>query len=114
MDVNAQTKKPFIKQFWWLGFIFVLGLGVFIAIAYSGWKHDKELQKEKDSQPNGTTQLGGEDPMKANALASDFPTCPSDASGLFTKPFMDNDNLAYIVPLGNSNQSGHVDRKSTR
>ncbi|MFH0852819.1 MAG: hypothetical protein V1853_00200 [bacterium] len=46
--------------------------------------------------------------MDRASLDPSLPECPADTSSLFTKPFMDGDLPDYIVPLGNSNDQGHV------
>lgn len=102
-DMEA-PKKTFLRRFLWLWIVVAIGLIIFGFAAYRGTKNDNNSGTSKDGE---TEKLAGG--MAGQALFdSSLPTCPADTSGLFTKAFMDGDKPDFIVPLGNSNQSGHV------
>jgi len=87
---------------WVLLIIVVVGGGVFSFAAYKGMKHNQELGNKKNEGNGGINEL------KNASLDKDLPACPSDTSSLFTKPFMEGEKPDFIIPLGNSNESGHV------
>lgn len=84
--------------------VFILGIAGF-AISKNK-KNEEWLQKEGEKVKNNIFNKGGK--QENFSLASDLPPCPSDTSTLFTKPFLEGDKPDYIIPLGNSSQSGHV------
>lgn len=68
-------------------------------------------EADKNGQQNQSETTDNQvvsDDLRTLSLAADLPTCPADTSGLFTKPFIDGDKPDFIIPLGNSNQEGHV------
>jgi len=94
---EIQPRKPVYKK-WWFWLILVV---IFAAFYLAGM-----AIKNKDQQNKGTSDNGKKE--ENMALASDLPACPSDTSGIFTKPFMDGDKPDFITPLGNSGATSHV------
>lgn len=85
------------KWFKWV----LLGLGIliigFAIFWFVGYKEGNNFDFKNIGKPEANI-----------SLAEDLPACPADTSSIFTKPFMDNGKPDFIVPLGNSNESGHV------
>ena len=95
--------------------IILLGAGLLIFgfAAVKGYLHDLELKREKSRESGEVDKSQGKDKEMANwlrdlSLSEDIPACPKDGSALFTKTFLDGDKPDYIIPLGNSNMTGHV------
>lgn len=97
MTEQIRLKKSFFRHVRWvLILVLMIALaGIFVFISIVGRKSNNGNPTQKNNVENF-------------ALAPDLPTCPSDTSSLFTKPFLDGDKPDSITPLGNSSYSGHV------
>ncbi|MFA5070307.1 MAG: hypothetical protein WC528_03415 [Patescibacteria group bacterium] len=92
-----------IKRIFIIAAVFCLVL--FIS-ACKKTESDKNVKQNTPEETN-TSQIQSDD-LQALSLASDLPACPADTSQIFTVPFMDEGLPLRIIPLGNSNESGHV------
>lgn len=98
MNEEIKPTKSFLRRFWWLGLILIILIVGFVYAWFAG--HNQSKSGNDKTEP-GKTETNV-------SLAEDLPACPADSSTIFTKAFMADDKPDFIVPLGNSNSSGHV------
>lgn len=105
-----QIKRPFIKRFWWLLLLLIIAALVILG-PVRGSLHDRELAVKKEAenkeQMNPEPKKDSWNELRDLVSSPSMPSCPTDISGIFTKPFM-TEGPDYIIPLGNSSQTGHV------